>query len=303
MTTPTPTARLQVPSRPSHAALALLAGITASASADWSSQYADATIETHARSQATIEETNTTHPAAPPAEAQQVAANAGGHWATATGEVTHHAEERFLGLSARSHAIAWQNGDGTGDVEARSRSAIAATLDLDDTTTIDVAGTWQQAYDCWWERPYIEATLVDEDGVVVWNWSPPLQDDCESVSSGMIETPAFVLDAGRYHLELSVESSASDFCDWDPDSGWENWCRPTDLDSPWSNWQDALFAATIEFSSNSGVPGDLDGDGRVNGADLGLLFVAWGTSDIAADLNGDGIVDGEDLGLLFSLYG
>ena len=41
----------------------------------------------------------------------------------------------------------------------------------------------------------------------------------------------------------------------------------------------------------------------MNGADLGLLFVAWGTSDIAADLNGDGIVDGEDLGLLFSLYG
>ena len=47
-----------------------------------------------------------------------------------------------------------------------------------------------------------------------------------------------------------------------------------------------------------GVPGDLNGDGRVNGADLGLLLAAWNSSDIAADLDGSGVVDGADLGLL-----
>jgi hypothetical protein len=50
------------------------------------------------------------------------------------------------------------------------------------------------------------------------------------------------------------------------------------------------------------VPGDLTGDGLVDGADLGLLLAAWGTDDDAADLNEDGIVDGADLGLLLSLW-
>ena len=50
-------------------------------------------------------------------------------------------------------------------------------------------------------------------------------------------------------------------------------------------------------------PGDLNGDGLVNGADLGLLLVAWGTEDPAADLSGDGPVDGADLGLMLAAFG
>ncbi len=44
------------------------------------------------------------------------------------------------------------------------------------------------------------------------------------------------------------------------------------------------------------VAGDLNGDGRIDGTDLGLLLGAWGTSE--ADLDGDGTTDGTDLGLL-----
>ncbi len=46
--------------------------------------------------------------------------------------------------------------------------------------------------------------------------------------------------------------------------------------------------------------GDINGDGVVNGADLGLLLGAWGPVGAGnpADLNGDGIVNGADLGLL-----
>jgi hypothetical protein len=51
------------------------------------------------------------------------------------------------------------------------------------------------------------------------------------------------------------------------------------------------------------VPGDLDGDGQVGGADLGLLLASWGTDDPVADLNGDGVIDGADLGVLLSLWG
>jgi hypothetical protein len=46
---------------------------------------------------------------------------------------------------------------------------------------------------------------------------------------------------------------------------------------------------------------DLDGDGEVAGADLGMLLSSWGTS--AADLNGDGMTDGADLGLLLASWG
>ena len=54
------------------------------------------------------------------------------------------------------------------------------------------------------------------------------------------------------------------------------------------------------------TPGDLDGDGDVDGADLGLLLGAWGPcADCAAcpgDLDGDCQVDGADLGLLLGAW-
>ncbi|MCH2161233.1 MAG: hypothetical protein MK085_05095 [Phycisphaerales bacterium] len=48
-------------------------------------------------------------------------------------------------------------------------------------------------------------------------------------------------------------------------------------------------------------PADFNGDGEVNGGDLGLLLSLWGTVD--GDLNGDGTTDGGDLGLLLSSWG
>ncbi len=48
-------------------------------------------------------------------------------------------------------------------------------------------------------------------------------------------------------------------------------------------------------------PQDINGDGSVDGADLGLLLSAWGTP--AGDVNGDGTTDGADLGLLLSAWG
>ncbi len=48
------------------------------------------------------------------------------------------------------------------------------------------------------------------------------------------------------------------------------------------------------------VPGDLNGDGVVNGLDLGLMLSAWGSNGGPADLNNDGIVNGLDLGIQLS---
>ena len=62
----------------------------------------------------------------------------------------------------------------------------------------------------------------------------------------------------------------------------------------------------VSLSCSACVPSpDLNGDGVVGGADLGLLLSAWGTTGqgIVGDLNGDGTVDGADLGALISAWG
>ena len=46
---------------------------------------------------------------------------------------------------------------------------------------------------------------------------------------------------------------------------------------------------------------DLDGDGTVGGADLGILLGQWGTPGV--DLDGDGTTNGADLGLLLGAWG
>jgi len=51
-----------------------------------------------------------------------------------------------------------------------------------------------------------------------------------------------------------------------------------------------------------GLVADLNNDGQVDGADLGVLLARWGT-DGSADLDGNGDVDGADLGLLLGAWG
>ena len=77
------------------------------------------------------------------------------------------------------------------------------------------------------------------------------------------------------------------------------------------------FSATVNVTSTlriDGPPqtgsclGDLNLDGVVNGADLGLLLGAWGacpggTLGCLGDLNVDGVVNGADLGLLLGAWG
>lgn len=51
--------------------------------------------------------------------------------------------------------------------------------------------------------------------------------------------------------------------------------------------------------SGEPVPGDISGDGIVDGADLGLMLLYWSQCDnCPADLDGDGEVSGADVGLL-----
>ena len=52
-------------------------------------------------------------------------------------------------------------------------------------------------------------------------------------------------------------------------------------------------------------PGDLDGNGEVNGGDLGSMLAAWGAcpAPCPADLDGNGVVNGADLGAMLAGWG
>ncbi|MFO0875027.1 MAG: peptidoglycan DD-metalloendopeptidase family protein, partial [Phycisphaerales bacterium] len=62
-------------------------------------------------------------------------------------------------------------------------------------------------------------------------------------------------------------------------------------------------SATASVVIAGALPGDLNGDGAVNGADLGLLLGSWGAcAGCAADIDGNGAVNGGDLGLLLGAW-
>lgn len=50
-------------------------------------------------------------------------------------------------------------------------------------------------------------------------------------------------------------------------------------------------------------PADVNGDGRVDGAEISLVLGAWGSTDAALDLDGDGFVGGGDLSILLAAWG
>ncbi|MSR18572.1 MAG: hypothetical protein EXS00_05285 [Phycisphaerales bacterium] len=56
-------------------------------------------------------------------------------------------------------------------------------------------------------------------------------------------------------------------------------------------------SVTVPVPSSPANPADLDGNGVIDGADLGALFANWGGTG-ASDINADGITDGEDLAVL-----
>jgi hypothetical protein len=68
-----------------------------------------------------------------------------------------------------------------------------------------------------------------------------------------------------------------------------------------------MFGSYSDLGGNTicDCKGDLNVDGVVNGADLGLMLSAWGScsTNCNSDLNSDNVVNGADLGLLLSAWG
>ncbi len=64
----------------------------------------------------------------------------------------------------------------------------------------------------------------------------------------------------------------------------------------------SVSVALNQSCPDQGIPGDLDGDGDVDQADLGILLSCYNISD-CGDIDGDGDTDQADLGTLLANYG
>ena len=76
---------------------------------------------------------------------------------------------------------------------------------------------------------------------------------------------------------------------------------PTDMvrdEAARTDWMTDRVDWTV--SAPSAPDPDLNGDGRVDGADLGIMLLYWGAVGTPGDLNGDGQVGGPDLGLMLA---
>ena len=101
----------------------------------------------------------------------------------------------------------------------------------------------------------------------------------------------------------SVEFDISGLADGESDVRLRFTMGTTDSSVTFCGWNidDVVVEATLP---SVGSPADLNGDGVVNGADVGLLLSEWGSCvGCPGDLNGDGVVDGADFGLLLAAWG
>lgn len=81
-------------------------------------------------------------------------------------------------------------------------------------------------------------------------------------------------------------------------------CKTVCIEDPFCcivSWDESCVEAQAT-ACEAAMECDLNGDGRVDGADLGLLLSDWGSSDSEADLDGSGLVDGGDLGLILAFW-
>jgi endonuclease/exonuclease/phosphatase family metal-dependent hydrolase len=79
--------------------------------------------------------------------------------------------------------------------------------------------------------------------------------------------------------------------------------QATDEDIPGETTHYLMVRLETTVGGGRAVPGDFNGDGFVNGADLGLLLGAWGQcAKCPEDLDGSGGVNGADLGLLLGYW-
>lgn len=139
-------------------------------------------------------------------------------------------------------------------------------LDLNDDGVLDIT-PWQ--------------TVIDSVAIIGPNY-PPLLPGQEHVYSDVVVGPEIVGESSFVPGHVFWCPSGWEIGPFDPASGLDTVNAPNPCATP--------------------CPADLNGDGEVDGADLGILLGQWDGPG-SADLTGDGVVEGADLGILLGSWG
>lgn len=107
----------------------------------------------------------------------------------------------------------------------------------------------------------------------------------------LLPDEAGVTQAGVYRLDLALYSTMG-LADSEP------FTILFDFEASSAEVLDAIASMYVED-----CPGDLDGNGLVDGGDLSRMLGDWGTDSAVSDLTGDGLVDGQDLSTLLGNWG
>ena len=78
---------------------------------------------------------------------------------------------------------------------------------------------------------------------------------------------------------------------------------PDEGEEPPPSYYGLRYLLTFDCQPGKDLDGDFNGDGKVDGIDLGIFLVSWGNTGFdPADLNGDNVVNGNDLGLFLTKW-
>ena len=137
-------------------------------------------------------------------------------------------------------------------------------------------------------------------------WGTP-GGDFVPASSGSAE----IVGTGPYLIEgFGLAADVQAWIEGEPNHGWimigdesveKTACKLTSRENPAVTLLPKLI---VEWGTKPARSADINGDGIVDGADLGLLIGDWGScDDCPTDLDRNGVVDGSDLGLLLASWG
>ncbi|MDG2020606.1 MAG: pectinesterase family protein [Phycisphaerales bacterium] len=210
--------------------------------------------------------------------------------------------------------VANRSGFGGGAYLLRSESTIADCVFVDNFASADGGGLFTfngAARIC--RNDFIDNRAVNHGGATKFVLGEPFVHDCTMTENVAYQGGGIYWFANSRTKPMVVENTVVTFNHANKIGGGIK----TRFGSPpialggvtvCENTSDEINGPFIDLGENSLCicPGDLSGDGMVNGSDLGVLLALWGacpSSDCPPDLNGDGFVNGADLGLLLGLWG
>lgn len=189
---------------------------------------------------------------------------------------------------------------------------LAETLEADQTYLLRVlVGRRSDGYpmESYRIRLYAGATLLVED---IDNVDPPLGGWSESVLGFYAPNGHPALGQPLKIEFVKIAGAQANFDNVRLEKGFAD-CNSNGV----SDHLDIALGILLDTNANGvpdeceaiepGIPGDIDGDGDVDGADLGQLLGEWGQcsdcDDCPSDLDDDCDVDGGDLGVLLASWG